>query len=347
MKSKKALIPVFLLIVVTGLAYFFHQRSQLASHALAVEWLENQFPQKLDEDMVLPFGYTLGPWPRNFGGDPIVTKLTYQKGPPQKFLQSLVQVWRPVEIELEIMGPKTIRKELTASGWKQCFESAFNCASEKKEYLASVYPEAGTRDDANVTLTWFDSLDPLAARGTHLKVEMSTYQIDRYTVITEKGATQTFSMKSIRNPLGAEARELLVKTISSLKVKEDLQSSREWIQNKIKTVKLDDVKKITDPKLRLGRLIQIQNWIYSLLTVDPTQVAPFFHLAGVTHLLAMDLLHNDKKYFDTQEAWILSLRPLFETLISYAKDFPHSEAEVKNIEALLQDVLYEQNKLTH
>ncbi len=61
----------------------------------------------------------------------------------------------------------------------------------------------------------------------------------------------------------------------------------------------------------------------------------------------MDLMHNEKKYFDNQEAWILSMRPLFETLIAYAKDFPNSEAEVKNIEALLQDVLYEQNKLTH
>ncbi|MBC7396200.1 MAG: hypothetical protein H7333_02060 [Bdellovibrionales bacterium] len=347
MKSKKAPLILLFLVVLAAFAYFFLLKSHPATHALEKEWLENQFPEKLDEDTVLPFGYTLGPWPKTFGGDPIVTKLTYQKGPPVKFIQSLVQVWRPVEIELEIMGPKTIRPELNADGWRKCFESAFNCVSEKKEYLAAIYPEAGSRDDAKVTLTWFDSMDPLAARGTHLKVEMGTYQIDRYTVITEKGATQTFSMKSIRNPVGAEARELLVKTISSLKVKEDLQSAREWIQNKIKTVKLDDVKKITDPKLRLARLIQIQNWIYSVLTVDPTQVAPFFHLAGVTHLLAMDLLHNEKKYFDNQEAWILSLRPLFETLIAYAKDFPNSEAEVKNIEALLQDVLYEQNKLSH
>jgi hypothetical protein len=107
------------------------------------------------------------------------------------------------------------------------------------------------------------------------------------------------------------------------------------------------VRRITDRKLRYQRLIIIQNWIYSLLSVDPTQATPFFHLAGVTHLLAMELMKSDRKYFENQEAWILSFKPFFETLIRYAQDFPKSEAQVKNMESLLQDILLQQSKLSH
>jgi hypothetical protein len=347
MKSKNALLAVLLVSGIAGTAYYFTLGQSLSSKALTTEWIDNQFPEKIDEDAILPFGYTLGAWPSQFEGEPIVTKLTYQKGPPQKFIEKITQVWRPVEVELQIYGPHTIKVGMSSSQWKACYQSAFTCRSEKSAYLKEIFADQDEHQADTTELTWFDSPDPLGPRGTHLKIEAQTYRIDRYTLITETGATQTFSLKTVKGPLGDKARDLFLKTLSGLKVKEDLQSAREWIQNKIKSVSLDEVQKIQDPKLRLTRLIQIQNWIYSLLTVDPTHVDPFFHLAGVTHLLAIELMHSDKIYFNSQEAWILSFRPLFETLLAYAKDFPNSQAPVKNIEDLLQDLLYEQNKISH
>jgi hypothetical protein len=346
MKSKKALVLFLAVGIVAG--FFFFTRNSLINHPLQKEWVENQFPEKLDEDLILPFGYTLGPWPGTFLGEPIVTKLTYQKGPPEKFIERITQVWKPVEVELEIFGPKTIKPGVSASEWRACFESSFICENDKKKFLAEIYPDQKLHAKDETTLTWFDSLDPLAARGLHLSVQTPTYRIDRYTVITEAGATQTFSLKTVKGPVGEQARDLFVKTLSGLKVKEDLASSRIWIQNKIRSVRLDEVRKIRDPKVRLARLIQIQNWIYSLLTVDPTHIEPFFHLAGVTHLLAMELLKTNQTYFPDQEAWILNFRPLFETLLAYTKDFPEPHEELtKNIESLLQDILFEQNKLSH
>jgi hypothetical protein len=348
MKSKKPLWAVIGVLLLLGLGYYFMFARSLTGRALSQEQIENQFPEKIDEDSILPFGYTFGAWPSQFQGEPIVTKLTYQKGPPKKFIEKITQVWRPVEVELQIDGPKTIVAGMDAGGWKACFESALACHSEKKQYVAEIFSDRAEHQADHVELTWFDSLDPTSARGTHLKIETPTYRIDRYTVITESGATQTFSLKTVKGDVGDNARGVFLKILGGLKVKEDLQSSREWIQNKIKSVRLDEVQKIQDPKLRLTRLIQIQNWIYSLLTVDPTHVDPFFHLAGVTHMLAIELMHSKQSYFNSQEAWILSFRPLFETLLAYAKDFPPgNEAMVKNIESLLQDVLYEQNKLTH
>lgn len=348
MKSKKGILTLFFLVsAALASFYFFQIRNPLVAHRLETEWIENNFPEKLDDDTVLPFGYAFGVWPKEFQGDPIVTKLTYQKGPPAQFIQEMTQIWKPVEVELNLIGPKTIAANTDAVAWKSCFESAFLCTKLKEKYLAYVFPDHKLHADDEIHLRWIDSLDPLGARGTHLEIESKTYRIDRYTLITPKGVAQTFSLKSVKNPVGEEARTLFAKTIGGLKVKDDLSSSRAWIQNKIKSVSLAQAQHITDPKLRFIRLIQIQSWIYSLLSVDPTQIAPFFHLAGVTHLLAMELLKTDQKYFDGQEAWILSFKPLFETLLRYSKDFKDSEKETENIQALLEDILYQQNKMSH
>ncbi len=344
MKSKKALILGLLSISVLMITFLALRPNALVNHALSVEWLDNRFPENPNDDTILPFGYTLGPWPEYFMGEPIVTRLTYQKGPPQKFIQTQTQIWKPVEVELEIDGPRTLIPGFTANQWKECFSKSFACISEKGKYLEFVFPDRAQHQKDEVTLTWLESQNPISARGTHLTITAKTYQIDRYTIITDSGALQSFSLKSVSNPIGLQARELFLKTLASLKVKEDLGSARAWIQNKVAGVNLDEVRKIQNPKMRLERLILIQNWIYSLLSVDPTHAEPFFHLAGVTHLLAIELMHSKQKYFENQEAWITSLKPLFETLILYVKDFPGSEAQVKNIESLLQDILLEQNK---
>ncbi len=349
MKSKKLSIAAGFIVIFTLITWFTIRSHSPYSSALTVQWLENTFPKNVDEEgsiwNILPYGYSLGPWPDSFQGEPIVTKLTYLKGPPQKFIQNLIQIWKPVEIELTLEGPKTIEIGMGADRWKECFSLSNSCMDEKRkfhEYASGHFPR-GLNEG---TYTWFDSLDPIAARGVHTHIEAATYSIDRFTVLTPLGVAQNFTLKYVKNKTGQEAYALFVKIVGGLKVKDELVSSREWIQGKIKTINLAQVQSITDYRLRFKKLIQIQNYIFSHLSVDPTQVAPFFHLAGVTHLLAMDLLRTDQKYFDGQEAWILSVKPLLETLILYAKDFEKSETEVKNMEALLQDVLLLQQKMS-
>jgi hypothetical protein len=349
MKSKKLWIGLVFVAIAAG-AYFLYLSKNPLAKALSIEWVENTFPEKVDEEgaqyTVLPYGYTLGAWPNYFHGEPIVTRLTYQKGPPKKFIQQMTQIWRPVEVELMLDGPKTIDATLSAQDWKNCFTQNNACLSAKKILLNYAVKDLLARPSINISFIWFDSLDPLGARGLHTHFESETYFVDRYTLFTEKGVAQSFSLKYVKNPLGLEAKDLFLKVMGGLKVKDDLNSSRAWIQNKIETVNLDQIRKITDPKLRLTKLIQVQNWVFSHLSVDPTQVEPFFHLAGVTHLLTLDLLHSNQEYFENQESWILSAKPLLETLISYAHDFEHSEEEVKNMEALLEDVLLVQQKMT-
>jgi hypothetical protein len=314
--------------------------------AFQTEWLENTLPEQLDEETLLPFGYTLAVWPKAFEGEPIVTRLTYQKGPPSQFISSMVQIWRPIEVELTLHGPRTLVTNQSADAWRICFQSGFSCKSEKLKMKALILPDEKEHGDHQKVWTWFDGLDPLSPRGVHLLIDAGTYRIDRYAIITPAGATQMFSLKTAANPIGSAGRSLFQKTLSTMKVKDDLASNRAWIQNRIKTVSVKDIRSLPDQKARLEKLIRVQNWIFSHLSVDPSQLPPYFHLAGTTHLLALELLRTKERIFETQEAWILGVMPLMRSLIAYAKDFKDSEPEVKNMEALLQDILVEQQRLT-
>ncbi len=350
MKSKKlALIPLLLIVFVFAIGYvgfrFFDSSRGPLNGSIEKEWLERRFPEKVDTAdtiwQVLPFGYTLGPWPNQFRNEPIVTKLTYSKGPPKKFLQSITQLWQPVEAELTMMGPKTIDPELKQSDWKDCFESSWSCKSPRVKLLE--YVSGGKKDGQLNKVTWFDHLEPDGPRGLHLLWDFPKYRIDDFIVITESGIAQNFELKSVKSEIGDEARSLIYQTLGSLKVKEDLKASREWIQSRIRSVKLDEIQALGDRKQKLSRLIEIQNWLFSLLSVDPTEVTPFFHLAGVTHLLALELIKLQTTYFENQESWILSAKPNLDTLYQYSKDFEEVSIP-KQIEALIQDVLLQQQK---
>jgi len=377
MKSKKLTIASSVLVVAVSLGSLWLYRASQSpfSGTLEKEWLEPRFPEKIDTEdaiwQVLPFGYTLGPWPIQFRNEPIVTKLTYLKGPPKKFIQSMTQLWQPVEIELKLLGPKTISPGTTQLDWKKCFEAYWTCNSPRgkiMEYLAHKKDE-GVLAQA----TWFDHPESAGPRGVHLVWDHPQYQIDDFVLFTEGGIAQGFELKTVKTDAGTEARTLLYQILGAMKVKEDLSNSREWIQGKIRSVQLAQIQRMQEPKLRLKKLIEIQSWLFSLLSVDPSQVTPFFHLAGVTHLFALDLLKLQTHYYENQESWILYARPNLNALQKYAEDFdaengaagastaPGADsnaaagtvpgdskniAVAKQIESLIEDVLLQQDKVT-
>lgn len=329
-------------------ALWYYQSSKNPLHGmLEKEWLSQTFPEKVDTEdsiwQVLPYGYTLGPWPTQFRGEPIVTKLTYSKGPPVKFLQSITQLWMPVEVELTITGPKTLEEGTGQIQWMKCFESHFTCNSKRSKVLDYV---THLKNEGKLTsVKWFDHLELNGPRGVHLVWDHAKYQVDDFVLISEHGIAQGFKLKTVKSEAGEEARALFYQVLGAMKIKEDLSGSREWIQNKIRSVQLTQVRSISNPKQRLMKYIEIQNWLFSLLTVDPTKVTPFFHLAGVTHLLALDLIKLQTTYFENQESWILTAKPNLENLLKYSKDFESAEIP-KQIEVLIQDVLLQQQKAT-
>lgn len=343
-KTRYALLVFALTVIFLGI---FASRSPWYgpfTEDLDIEWVENRFPETVDDDQILPFGYTLGPWPQFFYGQPIVMTMPFRPGPPKNFIPEMTQVWRPLEAELTLLGPHTVRKNWSAQKWKHCFTSPFSCIPARKALIDSILSRSGdTNLNSIVELkaNWFDSLDPLGARGLHLKLIFETHTIHHYVVFTPMGVSQGFRLKGVRTLVGEDAHEILVKTLGGLKVKDELTSARDWIQRKIAAVVLSKVRRTQPTKARLTRLIQIQNWIFSLLSVNPTHLDSYFHLAGVTHLFAIELMKSSRQKnevrFDHQEAWINHAQPLLNALIQYAKGFPDSEKAIQNMEALLQD----------
>jgi hypothetical protein len=349
MKSKKLTILAILLMgcILGGSIWLYRVSNHPLSGMLEKEWLDPRFPEKVDTEdsiwQVLPFGYTLGPWPMQFRNEPIVTKLTYRKGPPKKFIQSITQLWLPVEAELTLLGPRTLKEGFNQNAWKQCFESRFTCNLQRDKILDYLEHK---KDDGKISkVTWFDQLDINGPRGIHILWDYAKYQVDDFVLITENGIAQGFELKTVKSDVGNDARSLFYQTLGSLKVKEELSSSREWIQNKIKSVQLATIQKTSNSKAKLSKLIEIQNWLFSLLSVNPTDVTPFFHLAGVTHLLALDLIKLQTTYFENQESWILSAKPNLDVLLKYSQDFENPTIS-KQIEDLIQDVLLQQQKAT-
>ncbi len=333
-------------IAIMGLGYWWWGTG-VFSRALEVETLHNSFPADVDTESsnwnVIPYGYTLAPWPKSFHGEPIVSKLTYHRGPPKKFIQEIIQIWRPVEVEVTLEGPKTLLPNRTVHDWKRCLTQRWGCRTERQALETHLNLPNPTGD---LSLTWFETMDVLGARGVHIKQVFRSYLYHRFVIITDRGVFQTFTLKAVRTPIGEAAVDEYLKVIGGMKVRDELESARAWIQERIKSIQLDGVKKVLDPKLRIEKLIQVQNFVASHLSVDPTQFAPYFHLAGVTHLLGLELFRAPRSYFGNQESWTLNIKPMLETLVQYARDFGNQEPQVKNLEALLQDILLLQQKMS-
>ena len=263
MKSKKLtnLSLAFVGIILLFLFWLYLSSRNPLSGVISKEWLEH----KDSNWQVLPYGYTLGPWPKEFKNSPIVTKLTYNKGPPKKFIQSITQLWQPVEVELTLLGPKTLKEGITQSQWKDCFDARFTCNSRREKILDYI---AHKKDEAILSkVSWFDQQEINGPRGIHLVWEYPKYLIDDFVIITENGIAQGFELKSVKSNIGDEARSLLYQILGSLSVKEDLTSSREWIQNKIRAVQLAQVQEIENPKERLTQLIAVSYTHLTLPTI--------------------------------------------------------------------------------
>ena len=253
----------------------------------------------------------------------------------------MAQLWQPVEAELTLMGPKTLIEGKTQSDWKTCFESKWGCLSDRNLILD--YASRGKPANAFKKATWFDHPELEGPRGVHLHWDFEKYRIDDFVLITSNGIAQGFEMKTVKSGIGIDALDLFYRTLASLKVNENLSNGREWIQNRIKSVNLSEVQNNPDSRRRLLKLIEVQNWLLSLLSVDPTKITPFFHLAGVTHLLSLELIRLQDHYFENQESWILSSKPNLESIYQYSKDFDDASLS-KQIEVLLQDVLLKQQQ---
>ena len=343
--------------LVLGGRVLWSQSHSLFKGALKLESFTPPIPEQLDQAggnwRTLSFGYHLAPWPVSFRGEPVVTTLNYEKGPPIKFISEWVQVWSPGSVELSIEGPRTPSPGMTALDWKSCLGSPF-CVGKKNEFVDSVLRDLLKEKSQLKEVAWFESDALQAARGVHLHFEIAGRRLDRYVVITNGGVAQNFTLKTNHDDAGDEGRLMMETILHGMTVTDTIDASRAWISGRIKAVDLNQIRSIVDSKNRYARLFEVQNLLCSQLAIDPRFVAPYFHLAGVTHLLGVSLLKEKKVYFKNQESWILLIQPVLSSLVQYVGDFPEGTEKEKgeraaalaNMEALQQDFLLLKEKLS-
>ncbi len=335
---------------------WWSQRNSLLHGAIEEETYEIAIPEDLDRDggayMTLSFGYHLVPWPKTFNGDPVVSTMDYQKGPPLKFITRMSQIWSPGNAEVVIEGPRTPEAGVSVNQWKSCLQSAF-CVGKKQRFIEVVLRDLVKQRSKLSKMAWFESTALDAGRGLRLEFDLGAEAMERFVMITDGGNTQNFSIRYAKNQIGEAARDQFRKVMKGFTLRDDLQTPREWISTRLKTVNLSKISAIPDPALRYQKWIETQNLLFSQIAVDPRAVAPFFHLAGVTHLLGMSLLKEKKTYFKNQESWSLLVQPLLSTLIQYVGDFPETgkqkgerSAALANMDSLLQDYLLLKKKLS-
>lgn len=369
-KTKPQTFSLIALLLIAGLlGLYVGSKIYLYPLNQTVSIRENSlfFPKDLDTPssswQTLAWGYTLGPWPNEFKGNPPVTRLTYKPGPPKNFIHRMTYILDPILDEIWIDGPRTIKPSFNAAQWKTCFQSQLQCVSEKRLFselaLSDLIALARESSKPQWSFEWIENSEPFSARGLVTKLKISEWLYIRATLFTPKGVSQSFTLKTSAKAGGESENptiELFNKILGGLKVNDDLTSGRQWAQAQIRAIRLDKIKHTQELKFRLREWAHVQVLLSSLLSISPTEIDPFFHFAGVSHEFAVDLMKSKDKVFESQESWINIQKPNLEAIVKYSKDFasenlnrksdPRLLTMLKNIESLLQDLYLLEQKLS-
>ncbi len=342
-------------IIFTGVRIYLHTQNTVFHSSLNKETVARSLPEHIDTPgsgwVTLSFGYNLGPWPTHFKENPIVMTMDYIKGPPQNFIHEMKQIWIPAQAELLIEGPRTPIGGMTVIQWENCVNSSIFCQKEKKKLYEATLQDLERFKGKDWKITWFESNDLSSPRGLHVQFETASQEINRFVIFTDKGTSQNFTLVTSKTGVGSDALALFYKVLGAMTLKEDLADARAFMKKKLQTIDLEKIRSIPDPINRYFQMIQAQNMLFAELSVDPRLVAPFFHLAGVSHLLGSSLLHEKSRLFGNQDSWTVSIQPLLSNLIKYVQDFPdvgttkeEKVAALKNMESLLSDYLILEQK---
>ena len=246
--------------------------------------------------MMAPFFYTLGSWPRSFENAPIFYELPYEKGPPLRFVGHIVARWEAPDIKVTLEGPKTSElKEVdfgTRGKIKKCLVRGLltpTCLNLREATLARHINEMQRLSPRKWRISWFEvdnAVIPEAERpqGVYISAQNGERFEERYILITARSTHQTMMLSSAHAPLGKldGARELFQKAIRSLRVLDELNSGKAWVDREIQDTRLEKFAK----KDIVSRFQKVQTLLVSKISVDPGTFETYFHLAGTSLILA-------------------------------------------------------------
>jgi hypothetical protein len=316
-------------------------------------WIDSQFmplesyvPKSIENWNITPFFYQLGAWPTYFENQPVFYSVSYQVGPPTRFVGKITAHLKDPDIQMIIEGPKTPSgnsgrlETMSQQNIKECFLnnlSSFKCKQIRLTSLARHIREIENRSHPKSwKLGWFQITTPSAEQpqGIYLQAQSSSSIQDRFIFIASNGTHQTLILNRTDSPEGDNAYKLFQQVAQTQQVFQSLDPGKSWINRTLESIQLERVKSIQDPHALVKALASIQMILISKISVDPAHLDAYYHLAGTSTLLAKDprLLLAPASILGQREA--IALKNL-QSAVHFSKDVAPSDPRIKQMETML------------
>jgi hypothetical protein len=312
---------------------------------------------------VYPFFYSLGAWPKTFRGKDVFYFLPYEKGPPERFIGRIEARWSTPDTKVWFEGPKTplaqdrypfdraeIRRCVSGM-WGLPIPALFHCLAVRDALLSRHFDSFKQGKLKNVSLRWMEVSNPALpaqeqTQGIYLSASSESRGQDRFILITNGGTNQTFVLNYPLGPDGQYAQEVFQKAIRSLRVSDDLNPGRAWVDQGIEKVKLQELDSTKDEAVFARKVAAIQALLISRTSVEPKTYETYYHLAGTSLMLArraakLKLLPQGDALQATGVDELSVAKPLIQNAYRYAQDV--GPADKRN--SALQSFWFEAEKL--
>jgi hypothetical protein len=316
---------------------------------VAQDWRVDQSGDALSSDrfVITPFFYALGAWPRDFAGKTVFYALPYAKGPPDHFVGHVIARWDSPDVRVVFEGPTT--PEALTRGIEpremlyRCLTSypilspgtigPIRCVKARAVTLDRHIREMRAIRPNHWELRWLTIKNPalLASdqvQGIYLSATNSKRGEDRFVMILPNGANQAITLDYPLNATGEQAKALFVESLRTLRASPDLAQGRRWVDERLGSFKLDDLKTITDPRALVERISEIQAILISKISVDPKTYDSYFHLAGTAGLLERYAIK------ERRDDWAAAAKPLIQAVYLYSKDLAPGDPRTQQVENL-------------
>jgi hypothetical protein len=298
---------------------------------------------------IAPFYYSIGAWPKVFNGKPVLFSLPYEKGPPTHFLGHIVARWEMPETKLTLEGPKTpdadrfienemgITRACLTSPWLSPPGGTLNCLKLREKALGRHIREISQISPKSWKVEWFEVLNPALPeterpRGIFLRGSNDRQTQERFIVINGKGAYQAFILDRPSGEPGELARMMFEQAVRSQRVSTDLAAGRSWVDRKLSTLKLDDLRSLKPSHDFVARVAEIHSLLLAKISVEPKTYEAYYHLGGTALMLA----RHGKEQGNSD--WTAVARPLIQSALKYAKDVAPLDRRTTELEGIWQDV---------
>lgn len=289
---------------------------------------------------VIPFFYTIAAWPKEFEGKTVFYSIPYEKGPPSQFAGRIVANWANPDVKMTFEGPKTPLSAGNRESIKTCFtgEFSFHCMDVKNKTLNRHLREIRSLSPRKWSIQWFHVNQPYLnsieqTQGIYIKAENQFRIQDRFILITPQGTHQTLILNRLKDAQGAAAFEYLQKTIRSLQSFDELTPGRVWVNRELGNIHLND--ELTgsqgQPSLRAAKLAEIQALLISKISVDPSSLDSYFHLAGTSVLLKQNIS-------DPSSTWNIAALQNLKSSFRFASDIDPSNQKTQQIQGLIFEI---------